>query len=508
MFQTLSNGDVRKGKVDLILVSDLTRLSRNLLDFCSLINELEKHRASYLSMKEQFDTSTPIGRMMVYIIIALGQFEREQTSERVAVNCHSRALRGLVNGGPAPLGFEKNPEKPGLLTPNPEEALIVRKIFQTLLEEGSRAKTIARLHEMGIRPKKPKSKDKVNQDVDWTVQSLGTLLKNPAYIGYREVNKLYKEDDQSYLKPWQKHQIVKAAWPGILDEKVFNDVQKLLTEALESERTRLAKGELRSFLLTGLLTCGETGLPLVGQSAHGSKGTLHRYYHYSRKPKGVSDVRSRLHADELEEKVIEEFKRALEAKGYFKELQRTFQDLADEKGSGNDASFRRAKGELLEVTKRIDAIWANQAQMQLEDAALRLVSEELNRLAKRKQELEKYVHEIETEQDHTASPRDQALFVENQIRWCMQGWAKAKPSVRKRLLRRTIKEIVVTRTELQITFWTAADERDNALRSPGQGDADVSENVVALRRRAPGSRDQNESIKSSGNIGNGSERRT
>lgn len=66
----------------------------------------------------------------------------------------------------------------------------------------------------------------------------------------------------------------------------------------------------------------------------------------------------------------------------------------------------------------------------------------------------------------------------------------------------------MTRTELQITFWTAADERDNALRSPGQGDADGSENVVAPRRRAPGSRDQNESIKSSGNIGNGSERRT
>lgn len=219
-------------------------------------------------------------------------------------------------------------------------------------------------------------------------------------------------------------------------------------------------------------------------------------------------MRSRLHADELEEKVIEEFKRALEAKGYFKELQRTFQDLADEKGSGNDASFRRAKGELLEVTKRIDAIWANQAQMQLEDAALRLVSEELNRLAKRKQELEKYVHEIETEQDHTASPRDQALFVENQIRWCMQGWAKAKPSVRKRLLRRTIKEIVVTRTELQITFWTAEDERDNALGSSNRGDSEGSENVVALRRRAPGSRNQNESIKSSGNIGNGSERRT
>src|SRR5690606_21142524 len=98
MYQKIMS-DVRQGKINLILVSDLTRHFRNLLDFCTLINEIEQHHASYLSMKEQFDTSTPIGRMIVYIIIALGQFEREQTSERVSINCHSRALRGLRNGG-------------------------------------------------------------------------------------------------------------------------------------------------------------------------------------------------------------------------------------------------------------------------------------------------------------------------------------------------------------------------------------------------------------------------
>lgn len=192
-------------------MSDLTRLSRNLLDFCSLIHELEKYHASYLSMKEQFDTSTTIGRMMVYIIIALGQFEREQTSERVAVNCHSRALRGLVNGGPAPLGYNKHPEMPGLLIPNEEEAEIVRTIFQTFLEEGSRAKAIEKLHALGIRPKKTSKKAKEKAAPEWSVQTQGSLLQNKAYIGYREVNKLYKDRDPAHLKPWQKYQMVKAA---------------------------------------------------------------------------------------------------------------------------------------------------------------------------------------------------------------------------------------------------------------------------------------------------------
>ena len=284
MYQKIIS-DVRKGKVNLILVSDLTRLSRNLLDFCTLINELEANKASYLSMKEQFDTSTPIGRMMVYIIIALGQFEREQTSERVAVNCHSRAMRGLLNGGPAPLGYDKHPEKPGLLLINEREAAIVNRIFQTFLEEGSRAKTIQHLHAMGIRPKRTSKRSQTKAAPDWTVQSIGSFLQNAAYVGCREVNKLYKDEDESYLKPWQKYQMVKAAWPAIVDEKIFFDAQQLLEEASLRERTRLGKGEKRIFLLTGLITCGETGMPLVGQAGHSSSGSVHRYYHYPRKPK-------------------------------------------------------------------------------------------------------------------------------------------------------------------------------------------------------------------------------
>lgn len=500
--------DIRKGRVNMILVSDLTRLSRNLLDFCNLINELEAHKASYLSMKEQFDTSTPIGRMIVYIIIALGQFERETTSERVSMNCHTRAVKGFLNGGPAPLGYDKHPDKKGLLVPNEEEAKIVREIFQIFLEEGSRAKTIPRLHEKRLWPKRTSKRAQERGPADWTVQSLGTFLESVTYIGMRDVNKIYKDEDPARLKPWQRYQVVKASWPGIVDEKVFYDAQRLLEEAVKKERTRQSKSEKRIFLLTGILTCGETGLPLVGQAGHSSNGTVHRYYHYVRKPKDVAVVRPRLNADELEEKVLCEFRDALATQGYFDDLERTLKSISQMTSQTSRAEYERLKKALQENSDRIAMIWANQGRMQLDESALRLASEELNRLAKEQEDLEIQLASIDPIAFDSGASREQALFVENQIRLCLQGWAKAPFSVRKRMLRRVVKEIVVTSDEMHLTFWTSQSEQINSYQDLDGSASESAKNVLSFQRRSPPVQDRNLLIRSSGKEGNGSEGRT
>jgi DNA invertase Pin-like site-specific DNA recombinase len=96
--------------------------------------------------------------------LTLGQFEREQTSERVAVNFRARALRGLLNGGPAPLGYDKVEGKSGLLSFNEDEANLVRRIFEIFLHGGSKAKTIIRLHQEGIFPKRTSQKQKAAKE--------------------------------------------------------------------------------------------------------------------------------------------------------------------------------------------------------------------------------------------------------------------------------------------------------------------------------------------------------
>lgn len=101
-YQRMMKG-LTRGKINTVMVTELSRLSRSIPDFCDFHKVLDDHDAKFLSIKEQFDTSTPAGRMMLFNMINLAQFEREQTSERVAINCHSRSLRGLLSGGPVVL---------------------------------------------------------------------------------------------------------------------------------------------------------------------------------------------------------------------------------------------------------------------------------------------------------------------------------------------------------------------------------------------------------------------
>lgn len=270
--------DLRKGKINLILVTDLSRLSRNIRDFCEILEILQDHESSFLSIKEQFDTSTPAGKMMLYNLINLAQFEREQTAERVSLGCHARAMRGLLNGGPEILGYDKTPEKRNTYIVNEVEAEQVRTIFNTFLECGTINRTIAKLEELGIRPKIRKNrKNRLVDRGNWTHQSLGCLLQNFSYIGMLEVNRRYKGTKSHILKPCQQYQIVRASWPAIVPKPLFEAVQKVLEDNKKSERARLQSATQRVFLLSGILRCSECGKPLVGQSAHGNTH-IHRYY--------------------------------------------------------------------------------------------------------------------------------------------------------------------------------------------------------------------------------------
>ena len=115
----------------MILVTDLSRLSRSIRDFCGLLDLFKETKAKFLSLKEQFDTSSAAGEMMLFNMINLAQFERRQISERVSMNFHSRALRGLRNGGSAVLGFTIDPTNKSVMKIQEEDAKLVKVIFDT-----------------------------------------------------------------------------------------------------------------------------------------------------------------------------------------------------------------------------------------------------------------------------------------------------------------------------------------------------------------------------------------
>ncbi len=106
---------IEKGAVDVVMVTELSRLSRSIKDFSEIWEFMQKCGCQFLSLRENFDTSTASGEMMLYSLANFSQYERRQTSERVSANMEARARRGLWNGGVVPMGYEPDPENRGSL---------------------------------------------------------------------------------------------------------------------------------------------------------------------------------------------------------------------------------------------------------------------------------------------------------------------------------------------------------------------------------------------------------
>lgn len=427
--------DVRAGKINLILVTDLSRLSRNILDFCLLLEDLKKHNAKFLSMKEQFDTSTPAGEMMVFNMINLAQFERKQTSERVSQNFHARAQRGLLNGGGEILGYEKAPDNCSTYIVNEREANDVRRIFEIFIEEGSCPKTIARLIEKGIKPKanyKRKKQRAANRGI-WHRQTLIGLLTNVAYIGMREINKANRSNDPDTLKVYEKHQIVKASWPAIIDKKTFDQAQKIIEVTHLAQSERLAKKETRVFFLTGILKCGECGAPYFGAASHG-KLKPHRYYrHRHLVGDNLSCTTKRIRADELEADVLKYLERYLRDKGYLDSIEGKIEDVSNNK----HAEYVKRLEDIKQKTDEIDAAISRTFQLHREmnvPDGIELVKQELMKLSENKKAYANEILELEAFLESQPKPKEVRQKIEKGLVEFKTLWGKSTGSQKKRLI--------------------------------------------------------------------------
>lgn len=166
-----------------IIVYRLDRISRNINDFAGLIEELSRLNVAFISVKEQFDTSTPMGRAMMYITSVFSQLERETIAERIRDNMHELAKTGRWLGGTTPTGYtseaitnisidgkQKNFHKLKLI---PEEAVIIRTIYDLYLESNSQTFTESELRKRKIRTKNGNY---------FTRFSIKAILQNPVYM--------------------------------------------------------------------------------------------------------------------------------------------------------------------------------------------------------------------------------------------------------------------------------------------------------------------------------------
>ncbi len=414
------------------------------------------------------NSSTPVGEMMVFNMINLAQFERKQTSERVALNFNARAERGLLNGGPAILGYDKDPNNKGTYIVNEDEAIILKRIFKIYLEEGSLSKTRDRLNDLSIKPK--------GSALRWTVASVRTILRNKAYVGIREINKCNRDSDQKKIKKWKRYRVVKAAWPGILEKEVFDEVQSWLEKAQGLQRERLDGAERRSYLLSGLIKCPSCHRPLMGNSGHGKSG-VHRYYSHQKSKTGEKYDCPTISfpADKIEDAVTSHLAQILKDTGYFDKIETKihghFQKSLDESVREQNS----LKAAITKIDKEVEKTFSMN-EVVSKPGVVNLVEERLTRLSVEKKALSERLMEVEDILDTSVHCKAQAQELRDNIGEFNRGWRKATSTQKKRLIGSVIKELIPRKDGLHVYFMVGSD----TCLSTGESKKNVKKEVNNL----------------------------
>lgn len=275
-FQKLMQA-VERGEISKIVVYRLDRISRSITDFGAVWDTLREHGTEFVSVNEKFDTSTPVGRAMVYIIMVFAQLERETIAERIKDNYYQRARRGAYLGGPAPYGFNITRTTIGgkaasMLIPN-KDIDTVKEIFRRYAnDEQSLGKIAAWLVEIGVPGIGRKTWDNVsiarilhnpsyvraNADVYFYYKQRGAIMYNDVdeYTGERALW-LFGKRDRNAAKYTSMHdQLVAVAHhEGVIDAQTFIICQHRMAENKQIKRA----GSGKYSWLSGLIKCGYCG---------------------------------------------------------------------------------------------------------------------------------------------------------------------------------------------------------------------------------------------------------
>lgn len=202
--------DIEAGKIDVIVVYKIDRLTRSLADFAKLVEAFDAKSVSFVAVTQQFNTTTSMGRLTLNVLLSFAQFERELSAERVRDKVAASRRKGKWTGGTVPLGYHAKDKK---LAIDKAEAETVRTIFRLYLELGSFSKLVAELDRQRIVTKRRNTKvPKYQGGIPFTYGSLAYFLKNRIYIG-----------ETHYGGKW-----FKGEHEALLDRPTFDRVQELL----------------------------------------------------------------------------------------------------------------------------------------------------------------------------------------------------------------------------------------------------------------------------------------
>ncbi len=281
--------DIEAGKIDVIVIYKIDRLTRSLADFSKMVEVFERQGVSFVSVTQQFNTTTSMGRLMLNVLLSFAQFEREVTGERIRDKIAASKRKGMWMGGIPPIGYNVANRR---LIPNEAEAKTIAHIFQRFVELGSTTKLVKELRLDGVTSKAWTTQDgRIREGKPIDKGLIYKVLNNRTYLGELRHKELWYQ----------------AEHPPIITKSIWDDAHAILsTNGRVRATTTRAKTQ---YLLKGIVF-GSDGRAMSPFQTAKQNGRRYRYYVPQRDIKehaGASGL-PRMPAAELESAVLEQLR--------------------------------------------------------------------------------------------------------------------------------------------------------------------------------------------------------
>lgn len=371
-------------KYDVLICYRLDRISRNVADFSSTLEILQSNHCDFISIKEQFDTSSPMGRAMIYIASVFAQLERETIAERIRDNMLEMGKNGHWTGGRTPLGYdsekvkwiddEGNERNSVKLVINEEEAKLVHMVYDVYLKEGSLHKTEVWFTSHNIKSKR---------SILFEKTSLKLILQNPVYVKSTQEAALFLKNDgwNVYGEPDGVHGFLsynktesvnvngkttkrvkdKSEWiasvsnvPAIIDSDQWLQVQQ---QFQRNKETFPSIAKTHNALLTGVLRCAKCDSPMTVVHGRFSKKTGKKLFYYTcsmkRRSRSTMCKSKNVKANEIEESVLIELEKLSDHRKEFLENAKN-KLVKTKKDTSNLLKKQNAEKQIKNRKKQID----------------------------------------------------------------------------------------------------------------------------------------------------------
>jgi site-specific DNA recombinase len=435
--------DVDAGKVDIVVVYKVDRLSRSLLDFAKLMDRFTKAKAAFVSVTQNFSTADAMGRLTLNVLMSFAEFEREMIAERTRDKIAASRKRGKWTGGPVPLGFVV---RDGKLAIDEHEALAVREIFATYLEHRSIVRIIATLTERGRATKLHESRTgKVRPRRAWTKDAVLRVLRNPLYAGLVQSGG--------------------ALFPGehepIVAEDDFRRVQAVLGQRTDGRPARLG---VPGYLLRGLLRCGACGGTMSPASTRRADRE-YRYYRCLKREKegafksgadGSSGCDARpMPAKGIEDFVIERLRHTLANRGLASEIVGAMRHRVAKTTAEHTTEKRLLVEKIADVSSRVRNLTLQAEGSSVVGHGRTVLHERLEERGAELEALQSRLERIERELAALDDARVEADWLERTLSEFDAVWDALTPENQARLVRAVVERVVVDEATGSVKMYVA-----------------------------------------------------